>query len=60
MTGAVYPGLALTGMFARLQGEKGAGGNVLWLVVLDDFLWSVTAVAAGGTEEPQLQLPQSL
>lgn len=33
---------------------------MLWLVVFDDFLWSVTAVAAGGTEEPQLQLPQSL
>lgn len=47
MTGAVYPGLALTGMFAGLQGEKGAGGvrcgwwcwviscgvSLLWLLV---------------------------
>lgn len=51
--------LALTGMFARLQGEKVEGKRVVVGgaqpgVVLDDFLQSIAAAAAGGTEEPHL------
>lgn len=50
---------ALTGTFAWLQGEKVEGECVVVVgaqpgLVLDDFLRSVTAVAAGGAEEPHL------
>lgn len=48
---------AVTGMFPWLQEEKVEGERVAVVgaqpgVVLDDFLRSVAAVAAGGTEEP--------
>ena len=54
---------ALTGTFAWLQGEKVEGECVVVVdaqpgLVLDDFLRSVTAVAAGGAEEPHLWLPR--
>lgn len=51
--------LVLTETFAWLQGEKVQGECVVVVdaqpgVVLGDFLRRVTALAAGGTEEPHL------